>query len=234
MPWSGSITLTMVWTMEGGVKNSPSSCARRFENSARKHSLMRPNTSPEAVRSASESKVRIISSRTSFSNCVQSFGNCPASGGKRSSTASIAGGDVSTESAVLRHLRQHVIACCLGQRQGTAAGEIGLDAREVRRSASGLVGFDRLQRRVAEVRRMPQEDQARDGHEVLVRREVRVGPQVVCDLPEFRAELLDAGKVVRDHCSAVSPGFLSIEGALVPYGASGRSCSWIPGTTTGH
>ena len=144
------------------------------------------------------------------------------------------GGHVGAESAVLRHLQQHVIACRLGQHQGTAAGEIGLDEREVRHSASGPVGFDGLQRRVVAVRRMPQEDQAQDGHEVLVRREIRIGPQPIRDPPELRLEPLDAGEVIRNHSSVVSPVFLSIEGALVPYGASGRSHSWFPGTTTGR
>jgi len=38
MPWLGSMTLTMVWTMEDGVKNSPLSCAFWIENLARKYS----------------------------------------------------------------------------------------------------------------------------------------------------------------------------------------------------
>src|SRR3984957_15607985 len=37
IPWSGSMTLTMVCTIEGGVKNSPLSCAPCLENSARKY-----------------------------------------------------------------------------------------------------------------------------------------------------------------------------------------------------
>ena len=32
MPWSGSMTLTMVCTSEDGVKNSPLSCAFWMEN----------------------------------------------------------------------------------------------------------------------------------------------------------------------------------------------------------
>ena len=38
MPWSGSMTLTMVCTSEGGVKNSPLSCAPCMANFIRKYS----------------------------------------------------------------------------------------------------------------------------------------------------------------------------------------------------
>ena len=38
MPWSGSMTLTMVWTRDGGVKNSPLSCAPCMANFIRKYS----------------------------------------------------------------------------------------------------------------------------------------------------------------------------------------------------
>jgi hypothetical protein len=38
MPWSGSITLTIVCTIEDGVKNSPLSCTFWIENFARKYS----------------------------------------------------------------------------------------------------------------------------------------------------------------------------------------------------
>ena len=38
VPWSGSMTLTMVCTIEEGVKNSPLSWAFWIENLARKYS----------------------------------------------------------------------------------------------------------------------------------------------------------------------------------------------------
>ena len=96
--------------------------------------------------------------------------------------------------------------------------------------ADGRSGTVRLRR----LRHVLGLHQALDEHEVLVRREVRIGPQAIRDLPELRLEPLDAGEVIRNHSSVVSPVFLSIEGALVPYGASGRSLSWLPGTTTGR
>jgi hypothetical protein len=37
-PWSGSMTFTMVCTSEGGVKNSPLSCAPWMANFMRKYS----------------------------------------------------------------------------------------------------------------------------------------------------------------------------------------------------
>ena len=66
------------------------------------------------------------------------------------------GGHVGAESAVLRHLQQHVVACRLGQHQGAAPLEIILHEGAVRHSACGSVGFDGLQRRVVAVRRMAQ------------------------------------------------------------------------------
>src|SRR4029077_9465157 len=38
-PWSGSMTLTMVCTSDGGVKNSPLSCAPSMANFIRKYSI---------------------------------------------------------------------------------------------------------------------------------------------------------------------------------------------------
>ena len=38
VPYSGSMTLTRVCTSEGGVKNSPESCAPSIANSIRKYS----------------------------------------------------------------------------------------------------------------------------------------------------------------------------------------------------
>ena len=38
VPWSGSMTLTTVPTIDDGVKNSPLSCAFCIENLARKYS----------------------------------------------------------------------------------------------------------------------------------------------------------------------------------------------------
>ena len=109
------------------------------------------------------------------------------------------GGHGRAEIAVLRHLQQHVVACRLGQHQGAAPSEIGLDQGSVRHPARGLVFFDRGHRPVVAVRRVPQEDEAQNGHEVLVRREVRVGTQVVRNLPEVRLEPFNADQVVRDH-----------------------------------
>ena len=109
------------------------------------------------------------------------------------------GGHGSAEIAVLGHLQQNVIARRLGQHQGAAPGEIRLDQRALRHPACGLVFFNRRHRLVVAVRRVPQEDQAQYGHEILVRREVRIRPQVIRDLPEVRLELLDACQVVRNH-----------------------------------
>ena len=214
------------------MKNSPLSCARCFENSARKYSLMRPNTSPEAVRSASESKARIISSRTSSSKCFVVLRQLPGKRWKMLFHGVHGGSHVGAESAVLRHLQQHVIACRLGQHQGAAALEIILQEGAVRHTPGSLVGFDRLQRCVIAVRRMAQEDEAQDGHEVFVRREVRIGSQTIRDLPEVRLEQLDTDKVIRNHSSVVFPMFFSIEAVPVACGALSGSYSSTANTTT--
>ena len=123
------------------------------------------------------------------------------------------GGHGGAEIAVLRHLQQNVIKRRLGQHQGAAAREIGLRQRAVRHPARSLVCVDRRHRLVVAVRGVPQEDQPQDGHEILVRGEVRIRPQVVRGLPEFRLELLDAGQVVRSHSLSVFPALLSLSPA---------------------
>ena len=109
------------------------------------------------------------------------------------------GGHGRAEVAVLRHLQQHVVACPFGKHQGAAAREVGLEQGAVRHPARGLVFFDGRHRGVVAVRRVPQKDEAQNGHEVLVRREVRVGPQVVRNLPEVRLEPFNPDQVVRRH-----------------------------------
>ena len=79
---------------------------------------------------------------------------------------------------------------------------------------------------------MPQEDQAQYGHEILVRREIRIRPQVVRDLPEVRLELLDTGKVVRNHSLLVFPDLLFLSPELVLFSALSRSYSSTESTTT--
>ena len=67
---------------------------------------------------------------------------------------------------------------------------------------------------------MPQEDQAQDGHEIFVRREVRIGPQVVSDPPQVRLELSDIRKVVCSHLFPNSTALVSQVNhtLLYPYG----------------
>ena len=136
------------------------------------------------------------------------------------------------QAAVLGPLQQHVKACRLGQDQGASALEIILHEWPAGHSSGSLVGFDCLQRRVIAVRRMAQEDQAQDGHEVLIRCEVRIGPQAIRDLPEVRLELFDAGKVIRNHSSVVFPMFFSIEAVPVACCALSRSYLSTANTTT--
>ena len=114
------------------------------------------------------------------------------------------GGDGRAEFAVLGHLQQNVIAGLLGQHQGATPGKIGLDQRAIRHPACGPVFFDRLYRLVVAIGGVPQEDQAQYGQEILVRRQVRIGPQVIRDPPEVRLEPLDAGQGVRNHSLSVS------------------------------
>jgi hypothetical protein len=56
----------------------------------------------------------------------------------------------------------------------------------IRHPTSAIVRFDCSFRFVKPVRGVAQEDEPHDGHEIFVRREPRIGAQVVGDLPEFR------------------------------------------------
>jgi len=80
------------------------------------------------------------------------------------------------EVAVLRGLENDVEPRALRQVQRPAPREVGLDQRPVRHLPGGLVGLDRRLRLIEAVRRMTQEDQAHDGHEVFVRRQIGVRP----------------------------------------------------------
>ena len=107
--------------------------------------------------------------------------------------------------AILGLLKQLVIERCLRKHEGAARGEVCLDQWAIRHPAFGNVFLYSRRGRIVTVRCMPKEDQAQDGHEVFVRRKVRVGPQVICDLPEVRLELLNACQVVRNQSLPVHP-----------------------------
>ena len=109
------------------------------------------------------------------------------------------GGHRGAEIAVLRQSEKNVIARLFRQHQRAAPREIGLDQRAFRHLAGGPVVFDRPHRLVVAVGGMPQEDQAQDGQEVFVRREIGIGAQVICDFPEVRLKVFDVCKVIRDH-----------------------------------
>jgi hypothetical protein len=49
------------------------------------------------------------------------------------------------------------------------------------------------------------EDQAHDGHEVFIRRQIGVRPQIVSDLPEIVLKFFDALKVVGNHYLVLRP-----------------------------
>jgi hypothetical protein len=53
---------------------------------------------------------------------------------------------------------------------------------------------------------VPQKDQPQDGHEVFVRRQIGIRPQIIGDLPEARFEFLNSLQVVGGHSVAV-PNF---------------------------
>ena len=77
-----------------------------------------------------------------------------------------------TESAVLCHLEQNVIASHFGQHQCTTPCKIVLDQRALRHPVCSYVLFDRSHRLVVTVCRVPQKNQAQYGHEILIRGEV--------------------------------------------------------------
>ena len=55
---------------------------------------------------------------------------------------------------------------------------------------------------------MAQEDQAHDGHEVFVRRQIGIRPQIVGNLPEVGFEFLNALEVVGCHAARFLPSRL--------------------------
>ena len=189
----------MVWTIEGGVKNSPLSCALLLGELGQEVFV----DAAEHVPRGGAERLGIEGPHHLFQDIVlEALVVLRQLAGERREVVLHGfhrSGHGRAEIAVLRHLQQHVVACRLGQHQGAAPCEIGFDQGPVRHLARGLVFFDPRHRRVVAVRRMPQEDQAQNGHEILVRREVRVGPQVVRNLPEVRLELLNADQVVCCH-----------------------------------
>ena len=114
--------------------------------------------------------------------------------------------------AILGLLKQLVVARCFRKLEGAARGEVCLDKWAIRHLTCGLVSFNLRQRRVVAVRRMPQEDQAQYGHEVLVRREVRISPQVIRDFPKIRLELVDVIQMVRNQAPTIPTAWL-----VLPY-----------------
>ena len=125
----------------------------------------------------------------------------PRAAGNAASIASIAAVSAAPRLPSFGVFEDHVEARGFGQHQRAAAGEVGLDQRAVRHLAGRLVGLDRGLRLVEAVGGVAQEDQAHDGHEIFVRRQIGVGPQIVRDLPEIGFELLDALEVLGRHAA---------------------------------
>ena len=148
---------------------------------------MRPNTSPEAVRSPSEVEhaQHVFEDAALETRVVlrQLAGKRRESGFDR-----LHGGvERRAEIAPLGCFQDHVETRTFGKVQRSAAGEIGFDERAVRHLACGLVGVDRRLRGIESVGRMAEEDQAHDGHEIFVRRQIGVRPQIVGDLPKLNS-----------------------------------------------
>ena len=111
--------------------------------------------------------------------------------GKRARSSSIAAVNGRAEVPVLGGLENLVEACSRWRKhQRAAPREVGGHRLAVGHLAGLLVGVDGPERRIVAVGGLPQEQQAHDRHEVLVGREIRVGAQVVRDLPEPGLELL--------------------------------------------
>ena len=222
-PWSGSMTLTMVWTIEGGGEEL-AVIVRALLGELREEIFV---DAAEHVARGFAQRLRIESPHHVLQDIVlETLVVLRQLARERPEVVFHGfhgGGHGGAEIAILGHLQQNVIARCLGQHQGAAPGKIGFDQGAVRHLARGLVCFDRRQRRVIAVGRMPQEDEAQNGHEILVRREVRVGPHVIRNLPKVRLELFNAGQVVRYHLLLAFPVRLSFSLARTLSSALSRS-----------
>jgi hypothetical protein len=112
------------------------------------------------------------------------------------------------EVAILGALEDDIEPRALRQVQRPAAGEVGFDQRPAGHLARLFVGIDCGLGHVKAIGRMAQEDQAHDGHEVFIRRQIGVRPQIVGDFPKVGTEFLDPLKVVGRHGARVlSCGF---------------------------
>ena len=98
-----------------------------------------------------------------------------------------------------RLLHDPVVVGLLGQVEGAARDVVSRQDLALRHRTARLVGFDLPVCSLETIGRVTEEDYPQHRHEVVTRRELRVGPEVVCGLPEVGFELLDVVEGVAIH-----------------------------------
>ena len=100
-----------------------------------------------------------------------------------------------TEVRAFGQCQQCVVARLFRQHQRAALLEIGGGERPLGHLTSGLIGFDLAQGVIVTIRGVPQEDASQHRHTVFARRQLGVGAEIVCRIPEIGFEMRDVGEL---------------------------------------
>lgn len=189
----------MVWTSEGGVKNSPLSCAALFGELGEKIFVY----APEHISGRGAQRLGIEHPQHAFEQVVLEplviLRQLSGQRRERGLDRFHGGSQCRAELAVFGPLEQHIIARSLGQQERAPAREIRLYERPIRHPACRFFGIKRRLGLIEAVGSMAQKDEAQNRHEIFIRCEPRIGSQIVRNLPKVRFELRDAGEVISNH-----------------------------------
>ena len=192
VPWSGSMTLTMVWTSEERGEEL-AVVLRALHGELHQEILV---DAPENVPAGGAQGLAVEIAEDGFEQVVVEAVVVLRKLVEQRRELALDGvhgiHQGRAEGGARRPVQDGVVTGLPRQHQGAALEEVGVDERSFRHRPGGLIGFDLADSGVITVGGVAQEDDPQHGHTVFAGGQLGIGPELVGGFPEAGFELVNA------------------------------------------